>query len=387
MILLNSLRTLLELIKFPISFIWIVEIILVLFLTITTVYLFRRFYVLAHRRLRKTKNSWDSAVALALKKPIVIAIWLIGFMYIVRIITEQTNIHIFNKIAEMKTTVVSIGIVWASFRFINHMTRLIVVRNRRIGRPVDLTTADAISKMIKAIFVIAVILIIMDYMGVSLKGLLAFGGVSGIAIGFAAKDLLANIFGALVLYMDKPLAVGDWVRSPDKEIEGVVEYIGWRLTRIRRFNKRPIYVPNSVLGNIIIENPSRMTSRRIDETIGVRYEDIDKINKITGDVKDMLIRHPDIRSSQTLFVNFDQFGGYSLNIRVYTFTRTIEWMKFQEVKQDVFLKIVEIIEQNGAKLALPHSVVEVKDGIDFDINKGNNEPIELHYHEENGHAH
>ena len=90
----------------------------------------------------------------------------------------------------------------------------------------------------------------MQTLGFSVSGVMAFGGIGGIAIGFAAKDLLANFFGALTIYLDRPFSEGDWIRSPDREIEGIVENIGWRLTVIRSFDKRPIYVPNSVFASI-----------------------------------------------------------------------------------------------------------------------------------------
>ena len=80
----------------------------------------------------------------------------------------------------------------------------------------------------------------------------------------------------MFVYLDRPFAVGDWVRSPDREIEGTVENIGWRVTRIRTFDKRPLYIPNSIFSQIAVENPSRMSNRRIKETIGIRYDDASK---------------------------------------------------------------------------------------------------------------
>ena len=114
----------------------------------------------------------------------------------------------------------------------------------------------------------------MQLLGFSIAGILTFGGVGGIAVGFAAQDLLSNFFGWLGIYLDRPFAVGDWIRSPDREIEGTVEEIGWRVTRIRTFDNRPLYVPNSAFTNI---SPSRIQQGcligRIYETIGVRYDD------------------------------------------------------------------------------------------------------------------
>lgn len=386
---LNLLKNFLLTIRFPESLIWAAEIAFILFLTIVASYSFRRLYIVLHRKLRHTENSWDTAIALALKKPIMLAIWIIGFIYIIKVVSEESHIALFNEVEKLRVVIVSLGFLWFIFRFTNHMTKILVIKNRRMGRAVDLTTADAIAKIIKVVVVVAVVLMLMDYMGVSLSGILAFGGFSGIAIGFAAKDLLSNFFGAIVIYMDKPFAVGDWIESPDRNIKGTVEYIGWRQTRIRTFDKRPIYVPNSIFGTVIVENPSRMTHRRINEVISLRYEDATKVKKVAEDIKDMLQNHRDINPYQTLFVNFDNFGPYSLNIRVYTFTKTTNWVKFQAVKQDVFLKIVDIVETNGAKLALPHSVINIKDEVGLNINKPSEDSDEvlLHYHDENGHAH
>ena len=106
--------------------------------------------------------------------------------------------------------------------------------------------------------------------------MLTFGGVGGLIVGLAAKDLLSNFFGGMMIYFDRPFKVGDWIRSPDRQIEGTVERIGWRMTIIRTFDKRPLYVPNSVFSSIVVENPSRMLNRRINETFGLRYQDADK---------------------------------------------------------------------------------------------------------------
>ena len=198
---------------------------------------------------------------------------------------------------------------------------------------------------------------ILQTLGLSISGVLAFGGVGGIAIGFAAKDLLSNFFGGLFIYLDRPFDVGDWVRSPDREIEGTVEQIGWRVTRIRTFDKRPLYIPNSVFSQISVENPSRMSNRRIKETIGIRYDDISIMIIIINQVKEMLKAHPDIDTEKTLIVNFDCFAPSSLDFFIYTFTKTTDWIQFHEVKQNVLLKIIHIIEKNGAEIAFPTSTL------------------------------
>jgi MscS family membrane protein len=219
--------------------------------------------------------------------------------------------------------------------------------------PMDETTVTAMSKLLRASVIITAVLVVAQSMGYSISGVLAFGGIGGIAVGFAAKDLLANFFGGLMIYMDRPFSVGDWVRSPDRQIEGTVEHIGWRLTTIRTFDKRPLYVPNSMFNSISLENPSRMSHRRIYETIGVRYDDVSKVRPILDDVKNMLIQHDEIDDTQTLIVNFNQYGPHSLDFFIYTFTKTTNWIKYHEVKEDVLLKVSDIVAAHGAEFAFP----------------------------------
>jgi MscS family membrane protein len=211
----------------------------------------------------------------------------------------------------------------------------------------------AIGKLLRLSIIITTALVVLQSFGYSVSGVMAFGGIGGIAVGFAAKDLLANFFGGLMIYLDRPFKVGDWIRSPDKEIEGTVEEIGWRQTRIRTFDKRPLYVPNGTFANISVENPSRMTNRRIYETIGVRYEDAGHVPAIVADVHAMLRQHGEIDQQQTLIVNLNSFGASSVDFFVYTFTRTTNWVRYHDIKQDVLLRILNIIEGHGAEVAFP----------------------------------
>lgn len=225
--------------------------------------------------------------------------------------------------------------------------------------PMDHTTVGAFAKLLRASVFITGALVILQSLGYSVSGVLAFGGIGGIAIGFAAKDLLANFFGGLMVYLDRPFAVGDWIRSPDRDIEGTVEHIGWRTSRIRTFDKRPLYIPNSLFASISVENPSRMSHRRIYETIGIRYEDSALMGTIIVEVKEMLKSHADIDATQTMIVNFNSCAPSTLDFFVYTFTKTTDWIKFHEVKQDVLLKILAIVEGLGAEMAYPTSTIHL----------------------------
>ena len=338
---------------------WIVQVFVVVFLVLLLNLVLRIVTRRVHLRLQQTSNPWDDAVVEALQRPLGMLVWIIGIAFAADIVRLETEAAIFNAVAPLRDVGVIATLTWFLMRLIRNLQENILERNRIQKREVDATTVDAIGKLVRASILITAALVALQTLGFSISGVLAFGGIGGIAIGFAAKDLLSNFFGGLMIYLDRPFSVGDWIYSPDRELEGTVENIGWRQTRIRTFDKRPIYIPNGIFSTIAVVNPSRMSHRRIHETIGVRYADVDKLPAIIAAVRQMLQEHPEIDSSQTLMVNFNSFAPSSLDFFVYTFTHTTVWTRFHEIKQDVLLKISDIISDHGAEIAFPTSTIHL----------------------------
>lgn len=342
---------------------WIVQVFIVVFITALINWVQKRIIAKLVVSLRKSWTNWDHALVIAAQKPLTILIWILGLTLAADIIKEETGSAVFGVIEPIREVGVIAVIAWFLVRFISSAERILLEKKQLKGEDFDKTTADAVAKLLRVSVVITASLVILQTLGYSISGVLAFGGIGGIAVGFAARDLLANFFGGLTIYMDRPFDVGDWIRSPDREIEGSVEKIGWRLTTIRTFDKRPLYIPNSVFTTISVENPARMTNRRIKETIGIRYDDAGKMRIIIADVKKMLQEHDDIDTNQTLIVNFNEFADSSLNFFIYTFTKTVNWIEFHEVKQDVMLKIIDIIESHGAECAFPTTTMHIPENI------------------------
>lgn len=300
----------------------------------------------------KTSFQWDDLVLAAIKTPVSTLIWCWPATISIGFLLQDYTISKLNWLGTLKE-ILLIGIfLWIAIRLINNIEEYILEQRKR-----DETTVQAVSKIARLFFIVITTLTVMQTFGLSLSGLLTFGGVGGLVVGLAAKDLLSNFFGGMMIYFDRPFKVGDWIRSPDRQIEGTVERIGWRMTIIRTFDKRPLYVPNSIFSNIVVENPSRMQNRRINENIGIRYKDGGKVDVIVSDIKTMLTNHPDIDAKQTLIVNFNGFGPSSLTLMVYTFTKTVNWIRYHKVKQDVLLKIYDIIKQHDADIAFPTQTI------------------------------
>lgn len=342
---------------------WVLQVFVIIFLALLIDFIQKKLIVRLHQKLKGTDNFWDDALIDAARKPLTLLIWLFGLTFAADILHRQSEAVIFSAVGPIRQVGVILLMAWFLVRFIRNSEENLLRAHEVQGKPLDRTTADAIAKLLRISVIITSILVVMQTLGYSISGVLAFGGISGIAVGFAAKDLLANFFGGLMIYLDRPFAVGDWVRSPDREIEGTVEEIGWRLTRICTFDKRPLYVPNSVFTTITVENPSRMSNRRIYETVGIRYDDAGKMAKIIDEVKEMLQNHPEIDTAQTMIVNFNKFAASSLDFFVYTFTKTTKWVKFHEIKQEIMLNIIDIIEKNGAECAFPTSTIHVPEVI------------------------
>jgi MscS family membrane protein len=313
-------------------------------------------------KLHRTKTRWDDIIVEAMSRPMGWILWLIGLSLAADVIYLETQSPIFTASGTIRDVGILICIAWfvlalirgAEKEFSNHSDN------------VDAHTAEAISKLLRLTVIITSALVILQTLGFSISGVLAMGGIGGIAIGFAAKDLLANFFGGLIIYLDRPFTIGDWIRSPDRNIEGTVEKIGWRVTMIRNFESQPIYVPNAIFTNIVVENPSRMANRRIFETIGLRYRDLASMDRIVSDVEAMLVGHAEIDAGKTMMVNFNAFSDSSVDFFIYTFTKTTEWIKFHQIKQDVMLQIAQIIETNEAEIAFPTSSLHFESSLTVD---------------------
>lgn len=320
------------------------------------------FKYLGHR-VEKTSSIWDDALYYSLSGPLRALVWIVGLSVAVGIGDPPEDTALTEYLPEARVIATVAVVAWFLLRLIESVEKNILKRAIRRGEPIDETTADAISKLLYASVLITSALAVLQTLGVSISGLLAFGGIGGIAIGFAARDMIANFLGGLTIYLNRPFSVGDWIRSPDQDIEGVVEAVGWRATTIRRFDMRPLYVPNGVFTTVSLENPSRMTHRRIFETIGLRYDDVAVVPPIVADIRKMLDADEAIDSSQVILVYFNSFGSHSLDFFVYCYTVTTRWAEYHEVKQKVLMRCHEIIAEHGAQVAFPTTTVHVPAGL------------------------
>ena len=326
----------------------------IIFMTLVLSYFLGRLFQRLALKLEKTSNVWDDSLLRSLRRPVIFLTWILGIGWAIDMLATGADPAFSNLVASARYVAIVTVLAYFLIRFARE------VEAGFVRKGADLTTAQAIGRLARVSVIITAVLSVLQTLGVSISGALAFGGIGGIAVGFAAKDLLSNFFGGLMLYLDRPFVVGDWVRSPDREIEGTVEHIGWRLTVIRTFDQRPLYVPNSVFANISVENPSRMLNRRIYEKIGLRYADASVVKAIIDETRAFLGNHPDIDNGRTLIVNLNTFAPSSLEFFIYTFTRTVNWVEFHQIKEKILLEVLAIIERHGAEVAFPTSTLHIQ---------------------------
>ena len=221
------------------------------------------------------------------------------------------------------------------------------------GRWQERLSHSVIARTVQLLIVVSTLLSMAQVFGYSLSTLLAFGGIGGIILGLAAKDWLANFFGGLMLMLDRPFAEGDWIRSPDRAIEGHVENVGWRLTKVRTFDRRPIYVPNSIFTGIVVENASRMRNRRTVENFALRYEDVQKMPRILSRIDELAQQIPEVDSNEPHYAVFLRYDDYALVCQVRVHIKRTDRVGFLKVQEAVLLLIAQVVAEEGASFAYP----------------------------------
>ena len=301
-----------------------------------------------------TKTQIDDHLISAISAPLKLLIWY-GWLYF-SLVELTSEIPPLSQIVSYIVIAPVFILTWGILRLISNTETYMLEKEGRV----DKDSVRLFTRLIKILFVFAIILGVAQFYVYAVSSILTLGGVGGIVVGFAAKDMLANIFGGLMIQMDKPFSTGDWIRTTDKSIEGVVEKIGWRMTRIRTFNKNPVYVPNGIFATIPIETPSRMTNRQIYEVIGIRYDDIAQMESIIEKVQELLAKSKNIDHKEPCRVYFDLFNASSLDFVIWAFSSSTDATEFKTFKGRLLLDIAQVISDHGAEIAYPTQTLHIQ---------------------------
>jgi MscS family membrane protein len=298
----------------------------------------------------KTRSRYDDDFFKAIRKPAEWMIVIIGAFCAVHLLQLPVEpVDLRNGTIALLKVLITFNVAWAFFNLVGLLETFLEGWVSKTESTLDDQLLPFIRKSIRIFILFLAVIMTIQNLGYSISGLLASLGIGGLAVALAAKDTLSNIFGSLMILLDRPFHVGDWIKAGD--MEGIIEEVGFRSTKIRTFAKTQITVPNNVIANLAIDNISRRPKRRIMFTVGVTYETKpEQMRSAVARIRDMLHDHPAI-DQEYILVNFTEFGASSLDIFVYCFTKTVVWREYLEAREDVSLKIMDILDGLGLEIA------------------------------------
>lgn len=306
---------------------------------------------MASKIAARSRTRIDVSLFLALENPLKNFILLLG-LYIALSILPLAPAARFYLVVLFRIAVV-VFLAWALYNLTESRPLKKISRRYRL----DPLLLVFLVKALKALIVALAGIMILHQLGYDVNGFIAGLGLGGLAVALAAKDALANIFAGIVIIADKPFSVGDWISTP--QVEGTVEQVSFRSTKVRTFAQALVTVPNAVLANEAITNWSRMGKRRISFNLKVVLSTPrEKLERTTGLIREMLQAHPDVHPD-TILVHFEEFGVSSLEIALYFFTNTTLYAGYLAAREEINLQILGILEKEGVVLATPARTIHL----------------------------
>ncbi len=308
--------------------------------------------------LEKTPFAIDDGLARAAAAPLGYVFVLAGFAgaFAVLPLPREPDVEPF-VFGAMKVLTGAI-LVWFLFRAVDAIVGSLAGYAQRSESKLDDQLLPLVRRALKATIAIVCFLWVVQLLGYSVSSLLAGLGIGGLAVALALQDTLANFFGSVFIFLDRPFLVGDWIKVAGTE--GTVEQIGFRTTRIRTWPATMVSIPNKTVANEVIDNWSRMPKRRVVQTIGVTYGTrADQMQNAVSAIRGILQGDEGV-DQEFMLIRFTDFGEFSLNILVYYFTRDVTWDAYLATKERVNLAIMGALENLGLSIAFPTQTVHLR---------------------------
>jgi MscS family membrane protein len=307
----------------------------------------------------KTTTGLDDAVIDALAGPIKLIPVIIALFFGLNILQSgaQDQALIGEQVIK---SMIAVVIFWSLHNAVGPVTHVL----KGLEKALTPVMIDWLTKGMKLLFIIVGAAAVLQIWDIPVGPIIAGLGLFGVAIGLGAQDLFKNLIAGLLVLAEKRFLPGDWIKV-DGVVEGTVEEINFRSTLVRRFDKGPVYVPNSKLSDNAVTNFSRMTHRRTYWIIGIRYDaTVEQLQQIRDKVLDYVLTHPEyaVPPEVSTFMRVDSFNASSIDFMLYCFTKTTDWGKWLELKEELAFKIKEIVEEAGTDFAFPSQSIYLEQG-------------------------
>ncbi len=307
------------------------------------------------RVARRSENQWDDAVVAAMAAPasLVLAAQALR-LTIPWLPLEPAGAGL---LVSAVAIVTAACMLWISFGAIDLVVGALGRRPWAVERPATRSLLAIVGRFAKVFVVALGAIAVLAYLGVSVASLIAGLGIGGLALALAAQKTIENLFGTLSLGIDQPLREGDFVRV-DGDV-GTIETIGLRSTRLRTLDRTLVTIPNGRLADQRIESFTARDRLRMACTLGLVYATTaDQLRRTLAGLEDALRGHPKIWPDAVV-VRFKQFGESSLDIEVMAWFQTFDWSEFQQIRQDMLLAFMDVVERNGTSFAFPTRTVHL----------------------------
>lgn len=309
----------------------------------------------------RSSNRFDDEIVVALSGPIRFVFLVIGLFLASRVAPLPEEIDV--AMAKVVRSLIAFTIFWTFYRCVGPLS---FVLDRAItsvgGEGMAATLKNFAVRLIRVIITVLGAAAILQEWDFNIGAVLGGLGLIGMAVAFGAQNLISNLFGGVAIFLDKIFVEGEWIKTND--IEGTVETVGFRTTKIRRFDKALVTVPNSGLADTAVTNFSRMTNRRIYWMVGLEYRTTnEQLKQVVDGLNDYIRNNDDFETDPakvSTLIHADSFNNSSIDIMLYCFTTTTKWTEWMQVKEDLLYHLKTLVEDAGTAFAFPSSSIYVE---------------------------
>ncbi|MEQ8577379.1 MAG: mechanosensitive ion channel family protein [Balneola sp.] len=308
-----------------------------------------------HKLAKKTKFTWDDDLIDGIDKPsgfiFMMFFWLATFTNLQLSVTVNHYLSLILEIA------VSVGFIWLFYNLSDVFSKYLGVLTSKTETKLDDQLVPLIRKTLRFFVLVMGIILILQNNGYNVASLIAGLGIGGLAVALAARDTLANFFGSVTIFVDKPFRIGDWIKVAG--VEGTVEEVGFRSTRIRTFYNSLVSVPNSNISNNEVDNLGLREYRRLLTTLNLTYSTSpEQMEAFVEGIKAIVKSNPHFR--QDFYeVHFNAFGAHSLDVMIYVFFKVPDWSTELQQKHNFFLEVLKLAKEVGVEFAFPTQTLHV----------------------------
>jgi MscS family membrane protein len=320
------------------------------------------------RWAKLTETDVDDQIIKALQQPLMFLFFIIGLSFAVQWISF--SIHTEEILVQIVKSLIAFTIFWTGYRLVEPISLFFDGMLTRLAGPVVQEVKNYLLKFLKIFLFGSGIVAVLAQWGIDPWPYFAGIGVLSLPFAFAAKDTVSNLFGGIKLILiDRAFSVGDWIEAPSIG-HGTVEQITLSTVKIRKFSKAWQTIPNGVIANAAITNWSRMTNRRVKMDIGLVYSTTsDQFETILQNIRSHIAEDDRVDHSVTEMVHLVAFNASSVDINLYYFTKTTDWVTWRSIIEEHMLAFMKIVEEAGSSFAFPSQSIYVEGMEDLQIDK------------------